>query len=223
MLYLMNYFVCKLMHPLINLKGANVYNFWLRGSKGNEVNLIHNKIHKTRLNIKGYGNKVNLNQSLVSDTLINIIGNRNVINVEKGVKLRKAEIIIIGNNCKIEIQHGTTFGSIKIVNAGTNNTMLIGKNGLFADHVEIWASDTHAIFDEHKNWINKEKPISIGNNVWIGSHVKILKGVNVADGAILGMGTLITKDVPKNVIVAGSPMRVIKEKVSWSLDYPIEE
>ena len=54
------------------------------------------------------------------------------------------------------------------------------------------------------------KPINIGNRVWIGMGVTICPGVNIGDNAIIAAGSVVTKDVPKNTIVAGNPARVIK-------------
>ena len=68
------------------------YDFWLKGSKDNLINLVNNKIYKTRINIKGIGNKVNIGYALISESLITITGSDNSLNVENGVKLRKAEI-----------------------------------------------------------------------------------------------------------------------------------
>ena len=54
------------------------------------------------------------------------------------------------------------------------------------------------------------KPVKIGNNVWIGENVSILSGVEVGENAILGANSVVTKNVPKNSIVAGNPAKVIK-------------
>lgn len=53
-------------------------------------------------------------------------------------------------------------------------------------------------------------PIRIGNACWIGDRVTVLSGVNVGDGAVIGAGSVVTKDVPAFAIVAGSPARIVK-------------
>lgn len=54
------------------------------------------------------------------------------------------------------------------------------------------------------------KPIEIGNDVWIGANVTILRGVHIGDGAVIGANTLVNKDIPPYAIVVGCPARVIK-------------
>ena len=60
-------------------------------------------------------------------------------------------------------------------------------------------------------------PVIIGNHVWIGTRVTILKGVSVGEGFIIGAGSIVTHDVPAHCMVAGNPARVIKIDVSWEL------
>ncbi len=55
------------------------------------------------------------------------------------------------------------------------------------------------------------KRIIIGNNVWIGSDTTILPGIIIEDGAIIGAGSVVTKNISKNTIVAGNPAKVIKQ------------
>lgn len=54
------------------------------------------------------------------------------------------------------------------------------------------------------------KPVVIGNNVWIGASVTILPGVTIGDNAIIGAGSVVTKDIPANSVAVGSPCKVIK-------------
>ena len=63
-----------------------------------------------------------------------------------------------------------------------------------------------------KSIVKKSNPISIGNNVWIGDHTIILPGVNIGNGAIVGAGSLVTKDIPAFTIFGGVPGKVIRER-----------
>lgn len=54
-------------------------------------------------------------------------------------------------------------------------------------------------------------PISIGNNVWIGAGVQILPGVTIGDNTVIGAGSVVTKDLPSNVVAIGVPCRVLRE------------
>lgn len=62
----------------------------------------------------------------------------------------------------------------------------------------------------------KTKPVKIGNHVWIGTRVTILKGVNIGDGAVIAAGSVITKDIPAGSLAAGVPAKIIRDKVIWS-------
>ena len=57
--------------------------------------------------------------------------------------------------------------------------------------------------------------IKIGNHVWIGANVTILKGVSIGDGSIVAAGSVVTKSIPEACLAAGVPAKVIKENVQW--------
>lgn len=57
---------------------------------------------------------------------------------------------------------------------------------------------------------NVSKPISIGNEVWIGAHAVVLPGVTIGDGAVVAAGAVVSRDVPSYAVVAGVPARVIR-------------
>ena len=54
-------------------------------------------------------------------------------------------------------------------------------------------------------------PVKIGDKVWIGGGVTILPGVTIGDNSVIGAGSVVTKDIPANVVAAGNPCRIIKE------------
>ena len=59
-----------------------------------------------------------------------------------------------------------------------------------------------------------EKHLTIGNDVWIGANVTVVRGVHVANGAVIGANSVVTKDVPPYAIVAGCPAKIIKYRFS---------
>lgn len=87
----------------------------------------------------------------------------------------------------------------------------IGDNVLFGPRVGIYTAN-HA-FDawERANGGCYAKPVKIGSNVWIGAGVQINQGVTIGDKTIIGSGSVVTKDIPANVIAAGVPCRVIRQ------------
>jgi len=209
----------KLSQAGIRTKGNTFCFFKIKLDKKSKFLLSNSDIQKTTISVIGDENFLKFNESLLVETSISIDGNNNKIILAEGVKLRKANIIIRGNNCTLTIGRNTSFGGIRIINVGSDCDITIGENCLFADHIELWASDTHPIYDEQNQVINPEESVTIKDDVWVGSHVTILKGVTVHSGSVIGIGAMVTKDIPAKVISVGSPNRTIKENISWSLDY----
>lgn len=70
-----------------------------------------------------------------------------------------------------------------------------------------WAS--WCFVNSHNDFLPSHGKVKIGNNVWLGENVTILKGVTIGDNVIIGIGSVVTKDIPSNSVVAGIPAKVI--------------
>jgi len=69
----------------------------------------------------------------------------------------------------------------------------------------------HPIDVEQRNkGLEYAYPITVGNNVWIGGGTKVLPGVTIGDNVVIGAGSVVTKDVPDNVVAFGNPCRVVR-------------
>ena len=114
--------------------------------------------------------------------------------------------ITIGDNCSIgDFSHVTAINEIRL-----GNNVRMGKCILITDNAH-GASDP-AMLDmapNHRPLVSKG-PVIIEDNVWIGAKASIMPGVHIGKGAIIGAGSVVTKDVPPAAIVGGSPARVIK-------------
>ncbi|MCX2718117.1 sugar O-acetyltransferase [Lentiprolixibacter aurantiacus] len=99
-----------------------------------------------------------------------------------------------------------------------NNAISIGKNGLIAPYVQIYTA-THPLKASERilkdkngsRYLTSTKPVSIGDNVWIGGNTVIFPGVEIGNNVTIGAGSLVTKSLPDNVLAFGNPCRIIKQ------------
>lgn len=87
----------------------------------------------------------------------------------------------------------------------------IGSRTLFGPNVQIYTA-THPInFKERATGLEYAKPITIGEDVWIGGSVIICPGATIRDRVVIGAGSVVTKDIPEDVFAAGNPCRAIRK------------
>ncbi|MED4473773.1 sugar O-acetyltransferase [Oceanobacillus caeni] len=87
----------------------------------------------------------------------------------------------------------------------------IGDNCMLGPSVQIYTA-THPLHPTERNsGIEYAKPITIGNNVWIGGSAVICPGVTIGNNVVVAAGAVVTKNVPDSVVVGGNPAKVIKK------------
>ena len=86
----------------------------------------------------------------------------------------------------------------------------IGEGTQIGPAVQIYAADHPRDPEARRKNLENGKPVTIGKNVWIGGGAILLPGVTVGDDAVIGAGSVVTRDVPAGAIVAGNPARVLK-------------
>lgn len=141
---------------------------------------------------------------------------------ELRTRLLKEMFAEIGDGCYIEPPfhanwggHNVHFG--KMVYANFNLTVVddseiyVGDYTMIGPNVII-ATAGHPVLPELREKAYQYNiPVHIGRNVWLGAGVVIVPGVTIGDNTVIGAGSVVTKDIPANVVAAGNPCRVLRE------------
>lgn len=170
------------------------------------------KIHKSaKLNIKG---RLHYNCEKIADShaegLLRI-DSESVLDVTGNFRIYYGSDIAIYKNAKLQLGSG-------FINSGCQircgESIIIGENVAIGRNFYVQDSDFHTIIDANGKIKSNTAPVVIGDHVWIGANVTVLKGVHIGDGAVIGACSVITKDVSPGTIVVGNN-RIIQEKITW--------
>lgn len=156
-------------------------------------------------------------------TVHNIRQQRHSIRVGANTHL-KGELLTFAHGGEISIGEYCYVGEQSHIWSAAS--ISIGDRVLISHNVNIFDSLTHPInpLKRHQHFhqivtcghpgqvdLLDESPVRIGNDVWIGCLAIILRGVTIGEGAIVGAGSVVSKDVPPFTIVAGNPARIVRE------------
>lgn len=89
--------------------------------------------------------------------------------------------------------------------------VIIGDNAFIGPNVGIYAAGHPLHFEKRNEEFEYALPIKIGNNVWIGGSVVINPGITIGNNTVIGSGSVVTKNIPDNVIALGNPCKVLRE------------
>lgn len=140
---------------------------------------------------------------------------------EKKAALLKEMFAEIGEDCYIETPFHANFGGAHVhfgkdVYANFNLTLVddthiyVGDYTMFGPNVTL-ATAGHPVLPELREKLYQfNLPIHIGRNCWLGAGVIVLPGVSIGDNSVIGAGSIVTKDIPSNVVALGNPCRVLR-------------
>jgi maltose O-acetyltransferase len=117
----------------------------------------------------------------------------------------------------VHVDYGTyiSIGARTFVNMGLTALdvapIRIGADCQIGPHVQL-LTPTHPVEPQpRKDKLEAAKPITIGDNVWLGGGAIVCPGVTIGDNSVIGAGAVVTRDIPANVIAVGNPARVVRE------------
>ncbi|WP_267963852.1 acyltransferase, partial [Testudinibacter sp. TR-2022] len=119
-------------------------------------------------------------------------------------------------NCALNIGENTTIGRGELTIA-EESSLDIGRDCMFAHGYEIRTSDMHPIYSlSSGERLNHGSSIKLGDHIWLGRDVTILKGVTLASNIVVGIRSIVTKSILKpNSVVLGTPASIVKENIVW--------
>ncbi len=127
----------------------------------------------------------------------------------------------IGHGCGLSIRGNLEIGNNFIMTAESkiicHDNISFGENCLISWDCLFMDTDSHYIYDYNNKCINKNKPIIVGDNVWIGCRNLILKGTYIGDNIVIGAQSKLSGEFrEENTIISGNPAKVVKKDIVWS-------
>ncbi|WP_326838366.1 acyltransferase [Halomonas sp. 328] len=168
----------------------------LRISPGNQIEVAPGaKLRHCHIVVRGRGNRLKIADSAnLRGVLLELRGEENELHIGADT--------VIGEGCYLSAR-------------GTRTRLEIGSDGMLSRNVRVMTGDGHDIHHQGR-LINPPGSIRVGDHVWFADGATILKGVSLGDGAVVGLGSVVTQDVPPATIAAGNPARIIRQEIHWT-------
>ena len=172
---------------------------------GENYSGVDRELVQDRIKAKKLLHKINITEYWVNKSTRKLIAellpnSKNVVHIEPpfhcdyGYNIECGENVFFNINCVV-------LDSMKVK---------IGSNVMFGPGVHIYTA-THPLDKTERRLLEIAKPITIGDDCWIGGQSVICPGVTIGAGTVIGAGSVVTKDIPENCLAVGNPAKVIRK------------
>jgi len=183
------------------------------------------RLKRVEKNIKNNATLIGKDHQFHKNSRVELKAGSNKLDITLGTNIWMYGNLRSSNGGKI------TFGKFTRIGSGSEilcvNKVFIDDYTTISNNVQIVDNNSHPLNPEdrlfmrtlpedsiYRDWrYSENSPITIGKNVWVGINSRINKGVTIGDNAIVAANAVVTKDVPKNAIVAGNPGRIVKTEI----------
>lgn len=195
------------------------HNHTIRNGKGNVIKVSTAFIRQCFFNINGSSNTIIIEGDLtrLKKCRINISGSNNTIIIGHHVVMERC-VLSVENDCNIIQVGDNTWMNPNVELAAIEGTsIIIGKNCMFSSNIVFRTGDSHSVVDYNSGLrVNKSLDIFIGNHVWIGNDVKVLKGGRISNDSVVSTGAIVTNhSYEPYSVLAGIPAKVVKTGITW--------
>lgn len=177
--------------------------------------IIHSKIKHSIISVNGNNNKILIGENcIINNCKIIIYGDNNNVVIEDTARLLGGAKLILDGNGIVHIGKNAGIREVKFLAKGAE--IKVGELCMFSNNILIRTHDSHNVIDNNtKGVLNPPQNVILGDHVWVGQNVTVLKGVTIGSNSILALGAIVTKSCPANCIMAGVPAKIVKSGVSW--------
>lgn len=184
----------------------------------NVVELAPNvRLSGVQILMNGSGNRVAVAAGVVlTNATVTLQGSNNTVELGCGCQLKSTIILCEDDGNHISIGDRTRIAGSTELAAMEGTEITIGSDCLFSGNIHVRTGDSHSVVNFDGKRVNPSNSINLGNHVWVGTGVTMLKGVSVAGHSIVGAHAVVTKQFEEpNCAIAGNPARVIRRDVDW--------
>jgi acetyltransferase-like isoleucine patch superfamily enzyme len=165
--------------------------------------------------LNGSGNTVRIGKPQAYGRISIQLWNNSKVFIDHGCEMHLLRVFA-PRGASLKVGEKTVFNGIVEFHMTEDRGVTLGQRCLIGAETFFWPSDMHSVVSvESGRRINPPKDIVIGDRVWVAARSLMLKGSKIGDGSVVGAGSVVTREIPKNCIAAGNPAKVIKQNVSW--------
>ncbi len=175
-------------------------------------------LRRVKIKVRGFNSQVIIcPKVMINDSVISVVGNNCKVFIEGGgTNIHHFHLEVKDDNSKVSICKGFTSEQVSMY-ACEGREISIGEDCMLSAGIYISTSDFHSIIDVNTlERLNPAKDVIIGNHVWLGAGVSLLKGTVIPDHVVVGKNSIVISDLSHSYAVyVGTPAKKVKDGVTW--------